>query len=152
MILVVSKSLRISSDWLTNSLKSPPGHDIYHGHGGCFPSDDEIFSLSGPIMGTTYNIKLVLPGNSERFTAGFSKPVNSTGHGKVDSQMSTYKSNSELSQFNQFRVGDWFALSTETLKVIKAALLLSEHSKGAYDITVGPLVNLWGFGPQAETH
>ena len=101
-------------------------------------------------MGTTYNIKLVLPGNSSASRLDSLSQSIQQAMAKVDSQMSTYKSNSELSQFNQFRVGDWFALSTETLKVIKAALLLSEHSKGAYDITVGPLVNLWGFGPQAR--
>ena len=61
--------------------------------------------------------------------------------------MSTYDTTSELSRFNQYRYSDNFAVSQETLTVVNEALRLARLSDGVLDVTVGPLVNLWGFGP-----
>lgn len=66
---------------------------------------------------------------------------------KINQQMSTYIKTSELSQFNQTTVDEWFPVSTPLVKVVDAGLKLSEESDGAFDMTVGPLVNLWHFGP-----
>ncbi len=117
---------------------------------GCSSDEQAIFALSGPTMGTTYNIKLVLPSNANQQTLDLLQQKIQQAMHQVDSQMSTYKNDSELSQFNTSPVGQWFALTRSTFHVIKSAQLLSERSNGAYDVTVGPLVNLWGFGPQAR--
>jgi thiamine biosynthesis lipoprotein len=61
--------------------------------------------------------------------------------------MSTYRNDSELTQFNRYLGADWFAVSAETVAVVAEAQRLAELSEGAFDVTVGPLVNLWGFGP-----
>ncbi len=66
---------------------------------------------------------------------------------KVDRQMSTYRPDSELSRFNQSRVTQWQPVSPELVRVVAEALRISRWSGGAFDVTVGPLVNLWGFGP-----
>ena len=66
---------------------------------------------------------------------------------QLDGQMSTYKQDSELSKINQDKSNDWLAVSAPLYKVLKAAKNIYELSNGAFDITVGPLVNLWGFGP-----
>ena len=66
----------------------------------------------------------------------------------IDSTMSTYRTDSEVSQFNRSNSTDWFPVSPETAKVVQAAIDVSELTQGTFDITVGPLVNRWGFGPE----
>ncbi|NNE10485.1 MAG: FAD:protein FMN transferase, partial [Gemmatimonadetes bacterium] len=60
---------------------------------------------------------------------------------------STYRENSELSRFNRAPGGAWFPVSSETAEVVARARAIHEASGGAFDPTVGPLVDLWGFGP-----
>ncbi len=67
---------------------------------------------------------------------------------ELNAQMSTYQQDSELSKINQNQTGEWIAVSDALYQVLKQANAISELSKGAFDITVGPLVNLWGFGPK----
>ena len=66
---------------------------------------------------------------------------------RVNKLMSTYDPDSELSRFNQFNSTEPFPLSTETMQVVKEAIRLAQLTDGALDITIGPVVNLWGFGP-----
>jgi thiamine biosynthesis lipoprotein len=108
--------------------------------------DSQIYSFSGPTMGTSYNIKLVLPSSRANELADLSLDVE-TVLAQVNEKMSTYQSTSELSLYNASTSGDWFAVSDALFNVISAAQNLSVASQGAFDITVGPLVNLWGFGP-----
>lgn len=69
---------------------------------------------------------------------------------EINSQMSTYDVNSELSRFNRLNNTDWYSVSPATAEVVAAALEIAETTGGKFDPTVGPLVNLWGFGPNAE--
>jgi thiamine biosynthesis lipoprotein len=66
---------------------------------------------------------------------------------RIEMSMSTYEPESELSRFNAQTGSDWFAVSAELCDVVAAAQQLSGRTGGAFDVTVGPLVNLWGFGP-----
>ena len=66
---------------------------------------------------------------------------------EINQRMSTYLPESELSRFNRYSENDWFAVSSDTAVVVAEALRIYERSEGAFDVTVGPLVNLWGFGP-----
>ena len=101
--------------------------------------------LNGRTMGTTYSIKLVSgPGMADLLT--ISREIEAE-LAAVNAQMSTYLATSEISRFNAFRSQDWFPVSSETAQVAAQALELSALSDGAFDVTVGPLVNLWGFGP-----
>jgi thiamine biosynthesis lipoprotein len=63
--------------------------------------------------------------------------------------MSTYLPDSEISRFNRFRSDEWFPVSSDTATVVAAALEVGKNTAGAFDISVGPLVNLWSFGPHA---
>ncbi|MEP0202617.1 MAG: FAD:protein FMN transferase [Halioglobus sp.] len=65
----------------------------------------------------------------------------------VNASMSTYRDDSELMQFNLAGVGQSVLLSGDLRTVLGTALLVGESSGGAYDVTVAPLVDLWGFGP-----
>jgi thiamine biosynthesis lipoprotein len=66
--------------------------------------------------------------------------------------MSTYDPASEVSRFNNQSGTGWFAISAETARVIELSLEISALTEGAFDISVGPLVELWGFGatPRGE--
>jgi len=108
--------------------------------------DSQIYSLSGPTMGTSYNIKLVLPSSRAKQLENLSLKVE-TVLAEVNEQMSTYQNTSELSLYNSSAPGDWIVVSDGLFTVISAAQSLSVASQGGFDITVGPLVNLWGFGP-----
>nr|WP_320114375.1 FAD:protein FMN transferase [uncultured Desulfuromonas sp.] len=117
---------------------------VYLNHG----SKREIgpLSLSGATMGTTYHLKIILPPAAKIAPEMISAQVTST-LSKIDHLMSTYKEDSEVSRFNQLETNQWFPLSQPTFHVINAAQHYSSLSDGAFDITVGKLVNLWGFGP-----
>jgi thiamine biosynthesis lipoprotein len=65
----------------------------------------------------------------------------------VNQEMSTYLPDSALSRFNAAPVAAWIDVPEHLAVVLDAALQLSRESAGAFDATVGPLVNLWGFGP-----
>ena len=66
---------------------------------------------------------------------------------KLNGQMSTYQQDSELSKINANESSEWLTVSTDLYSVLKQANEISVLSNGAFDVTIGPLVNLWGFGP-----
>ena len=108
-------------------------------------SPDQMIRLSGPTMGTSYNITL-----NHRLDGGGLDTL----HHEIDkillginNQMSTYHDDSELSRFNQNHTMEWVDVSSELFNVVKAAVYVSQMTHGAFDTTVGGLVNLWGFGP-----
>ena len=67
---------------------------------------------------------------------------------RVDALMSTYRADSEVSRFNRHESVEPFPVSAETHAVLATAQELSATTGGAFDITVGPLVDVWGFGPR----
>lgn len=112
---------------------------------GCGGADHRQQELTGPTMGTRYSVKLVDVADGID-TAAMGRRVDEVLQG-VDARMSTYRPDSELSLFNDSSTTDWFAISEQTRVVIAAAQRISTMTGGAFDVTVGPLVNLWGFGP-----
>lgn len=105
--------------------------------------------LSGETMGSAWTIKLAgaLPVSAEALRAGAQARFDA-----VNLALSTYRADSALSRFNTDDSGEWVDLDAELGEVLAYALSLAEASGGAYDVTVGPLVNLWGFGPDPSTH
>src|SRR5690554_3663727 len=61
--------------------------------------------------------------------------------------MSTYAPDSEVSRFNDSEPGAWYPVSPEVAQLVQRALDISVLTGGYFDITIGPLVNRWGFGP-----
>ncbi|MDZ4856874.1 MAG: FAD:protein FMN transferase [Nitrospirota bacterium] len=102
--------------------------------------------LSGRTMGTTYSVKY-RPGQDTPLLKAMQIEVDALLTG-INQTLSTYDPESELSRFNRMRTTDWVPASASLLAVLKAALEIGVQSDGAFDITVGPLVNLWGFGPE----
>lgn len=69
---------------------------------------------------------------------------------KVDLAMSTYKTNSELNQFNRAPLNQWVDISPALFEVLNISQAVATTSQGAFDVTLGGLVNLWSFGPEAR--
>jgi thiamine biosynthesis lipoprotein len=99
-------------------------------------------------MGTTFHIKISSELSSEE-NAVMQKRIDDLLL-KVNETFSTYIATSEVSKFNQNKSDEEQDKSAEFIKVLEEALRLSDATQGAYDITVGPLVNLWGFGPSFQ--
>ncbi|TDU25026.1 thiamine biosynthesis lipoprotein [Chromohalobacter marismortui] len=102
--------------------------------------------FEGPIFGTGYHVTVYGDFN-ERQLKSIDDGIESALH-RVDRLMSTYKSDSELSRFNAAPVGKPFELSAATARVIEEAIEIGDLSNGAFDVTIGSAVNLWGFGPK----
>jgi FAD:protein FMN transferase len=111
----------------------------------CSAAGAEPMVLRGTTMGTTYQIKFVAASKSTGVT-GLHADVESI-LAEIDRQMSTYRPDSEVSRFNERAAGEWFPVSAAVAEVVSAAQEISEKTDGALDVTVGPLVRLWHFGP-----
>lgn len=107
-----------------------------------------IDTLAGETMGTTWCVKLVAPRAAlHALHDGIQAQLD-----RVVAQMSTWLADSDLSRFNRAAAGSWVALPEELFTVLRCALEIAEASDGAFDPTVGPLVDLWGFGPKGRIH
>jgi thiamine biosynthesis lipoprotein len=119
------------------------------------PASPHAVVFSGMTMGTSYTIRVVsepLAGPAEvahgpQAVGDRLQQQVETRLDTINAQMSTYLKSSELSRFNQSSSIDWFEVSADTAQVVAAGLDIARRSGGAFDITVGPLVNLWSFGP-----
>jgi thiamine biosynthesis lipoprotein len=114
----------------------------------CGCGEPQLHVMSGKTMGTTYTVKVVGDYFGEN---GLSEEILGS---RIDAElvrlnglMSTYDETSELSRFNQAAISESFPVSGELLEVLQISRMIYEQSNGAFDVTVGPLVNLWGFGP-----
>jgi thiamine biosynthesis lipoprotein len=113
---------------------------------GCgSPSGVHEHLSTGPTMGTRYTVKVVGESLPEERREAVSAVIEEQ-LGRVNSRMSTYLPESELSRFNLFTGNEPYPLSPETLTVLREAMAVSEATDGAFDITVGLLVDAWGFG------
>lgn len=99
-------------------------------------------TVSGTTMGTRFEVEADCPGGLDRTTI-------TSVLDDVDSEMSTYRSDSALSVFNAAPVGAWVTVSPQLVHVVVASQELAQMSGGAFDVTVAPLVAAWGFGPDA---
>ncbi len=103
-------------------------------------------SIAGETMGTTYSIKILVPVGAD-FSHWELQAKSNGALNLVDALMSTYRPDSELSRFNALNSSAPLVISHELATVLDAALRVSAQSAGAFDITVGPIVNAYGFGP-----
>jgi len=100
-------------------------------------------------MGTTYHVRVVQAELPPQHVAGLRDSV-AKALQRVNDLMSTYDPSSELSRFNACESTKAFPVSDDTAAVIRVALETSKQSEGAFDVTVGPLVELWGFGSKGR--
>lgn len=108
------------------------------------PADATLATLGGRSMGTTWSVKLVAPRTRDLHPlhAGIQTALD-----RVVAQMSTWEAGSDISRYNRASAGGWHHLPEDFQRVLHAALQIAQASGGAFDPTIGPLVELWGFGP-----
>lgn len=110
----------------------------------------EIINLNGKTMGTTYHIKYMAKGHLSQNAEQVHQQIDLILK-EVNAKMSTYDKNSELSRFNQYtEINTPVAISADLTKVLQESIRLNQLTEGALDVTVGPVVNLWGFGPEKQ--
>lgn len=112
----------------------------------CGQSATEPLRLSGATMGTSWSAVIVPSATGQPPAQDKLQQEMAAILVTVNNQMSTWQADSELSRFNAHHSADWFPVSPALVRVIQTAQQVSELSGGVYDVTVGPLVNLWGFG------
>ena len=95
-------------------------------------------------MGTRYSVQLSPPPDDNTLTM-LQLRVDERLR-MINAQMSTYLDGSDLSRFNRSTSTDWQSVPPELLEVVRRAIQISDRTGGRYDITIGPLVDLWGFG------
>lgn len=104
--------------------------------------------LGGPAMGTTWSLRVVPGPDSPADPEALRQLVQSTLD-EVDAAMSTYRPDSAVSRFNASASTDWIDVPPMLASLVTQALHLGEASGGAFDITISPVVALWGFGSAA---
>ena len=108
-----------------------------------------LHTFTGPTMGTSYTVKVVEDDLDDERRAALQRVIQSELD-DVNAKMSHYLGDSELSLLNRWASDEPFTISQETFEVLEHALEVSRLTHGAFDITVGPLVNAWGFGPPGQ--
>lgn len=114
---------------------------------GC-GNGDSLERFDGPTMGSRYSIQYVRHASTPGPKAVQAEVENILA--QVDRQFSTYRSDSDIERFNNLPANHCQKMPTPILELIRVGEQLSSQSDGSYDLTVEPLLNLWGFGPQAR--
>ncbi len=110
----------------------------------CEKPEPEPIEFSGFALGTTYSIKIAqpFPGiDRDNLLSGIVSLLTD-----VENSMSVFHPESEITRFNQSESTKPQAISPELFEVLSEAMEISESSSGAFDITLGGLIELWGFG------
>ncbi len=120
------------------------------GSGACHQPAKEVSAsrlrFAGKTMGTTYSVSVV--GAEIESRSSLLRETVERVLDEVDRRLSTYRNDSELSRWNRSSWELPFELSAETFALLERALEIGAASGGLFDITVGPLVNSYGFGPE----
>ena len=102
----------------------------------------EYQRLAGPTMGTSYRVVARCEPQLEAQSVA-------PALADLDAVLSNWDDDSEISRFHRIPPGAWVELSPTLAAVMRTALEVSTASGGAFDVTVGALVDAWGFGPRS---
>lgn len=112
--------------------------------GGCTTDKADIGELSGRTMGTTFSVQLTpnpTPNEQQKLEVAIKQRLD-----EINAVMSTYLPGSAITRFNNSESTAWQSQPAELVTLVAQARAISEATGGRYDVTVGPLVELWGFG------
>jgi thiamine biosynthesis lipoprotein len=114
---------------------------------GCAPGPTAEH-IAGSTMGTTYDITVTRrPHGVQR--SDLESSIDAV-LADVNEHLSTYDPASEISRFNANPATDWISVSATLLDAVMQSQQVSDASGGAFDITVGPIVQAWGFGAASD--
>jgi thiamine biosynthesis lipoprotein len=103
-----------------------------------------VVALGGETMGTSWSVRFAAPAGCD--PAAIEAEVLAR-LASIIAEMSHWQADSLISAYNRGEAGSWHALPPDFATVIAAAIDIAEASGGAFDPTVGRLVDLAGFGP-----
>jgi len=106
-----------------------------------------VAEFRGPAMGATYTLKLA---GIAGLAAEAARDAVHDALQSIERRMSTYLPDSELSRLNRSEAGTPLVLSADTFAVLALAREIAQETGGAFDVTVAPLVDAWGFGPSRD--
>ena len=109
----------------------------------CLTKSEEVVHITGNTMGTYYSVKVV---GSDVDREALKLQVDGLLK-EVNNVFSTYIKDSELSKLNKSHLSTPIEITPVLAEVLKLSKSIYKDSEGAFDVTIGPLVNLWGFGP-----
>jgi thiamine biosynthesis lipoprotein len=109
------------------------------------PPETKVEITGSTMGGIPYKAVVVCDPDEDEAAALKSAVVESLD--RVNELMSTYQPDSDVSRFNRSESTDWFEVDADTATVVARAIEISQQTDGAFDITVGPAVNAWKFGP-----
>jgi thiamine biosynthesis lipoprotein len=112
----------------------------------CQPEDRSV--LGGKTMGTTWSLQIARP-----LTAGERGKLQQRLASELDSierVFSTWNPDSAISRFNESKSTETIPVTLPLAQVLASALDLSRQTEGAFDPTMGPLIDLWGFGHEGK--
>ena len=110
------------------------------------PGQRQQSTLNGSTMGTVkWSVKFITSVASQLSESQVNATINAELQ-RIDQLLSTYLEDSELSRFNRNGSAQWITVSKDFVEVMAEASRISQLTNGAFDVTVAPVVNLWGFG------
>ncbi|MDZ4289567.1 MAG: FAD:protein FMN transferase [Prosthecobacter sp.] len=110
----------------------------------CTP-EPHLTALTGPTMGTTWTLQAVNPPTDLQ---AFIQSHLDSG----EAVLSHWRPDSALSRFNASASTDWFAVPPQLVRAVKLAREIADQTDGALDITLAPVIDLWGFGASPANH
>jgi FAD:protein FMN transferase len=108
---------------------------------------EHVLEFGGPTMGSSYSVKYLSGAHGP--TLKQAQAATEAILAEVDEQLSTYRQDSLIAQFNALPANSCQPMPAQLLGLVSFAEQLSAQSAGAFDLTLEPLLNLWGFGPQS---
>nr|WP_312970877.1 FAD:protein FMN transferase [Pseudomonas sp.] len=109
---------------------------------------ETVEEFGGPAQGSTYSVKYVsAKGVPDK---AILKADVEAIFAEVDEQMSTYRDDSLIEQFNRAPAGTCMPMPAGVLQLVETGNALHRDSGGAFDLTLEPLLDLWGFGPRGD--
>lgn len=109
---------------------------------------EQVLEFGGPTMGSTYSVKYLRGSKGPALSEA--KAATEAILAEVDEQLSTYRSDSWVSKFNALPANSCQVMPAQVLQLVRFGEQLSQESDGAFDLTLEPLLDLWGFGPQSR--
>ena len=109
----------------------------------CQRAEPEL-AFAGLTMGTSYHVTIkdeTIQHEAQQLQDEIQQRLD-----EINALMSNWVESSEISRFNKIPVNTWFNISSKTRYVIELALSISQQTDGAFDVTVSPLIETWGFG------
>jgi len=141
--------LKLTPHLITSFLRMTCIFAVLMGLLSCSDAPPKRVSLSGVTMGTTYSLVYFPDDRISIEQSALQSQINARLV-VINQIASTYIANSELSQLNRHMGEEAVLLSDDLYFLLQESIALNDITEGALDVTIGPLVNLWGFGPDKQ--